>query len=120
MTLNVLIYICIWLAIFLCGVIAIGMTFYLGKSKGKEVDQLVYGYEIPSDSIFHKILRLPNYGGAFSSRWFAKRAHLLYIRDHFDKKFQRPFIITHYLFMIGGISIIVLFILDELFLHVVK
>ena len=102
----------------ICGFIAIGMTFYLGRSKGKEIDRLVYGHEISSDSMFYKILRLPNYGGAFASRWLAKRTHLLHIRDQFDKKFQRPFIITHYLFMIGGISMVLLFILDKLFLKI--
>jgi len=118
MSLNQWIYFSILILILICGFVAIGMTFYLGISKGKEIDRLVYGYEIPSDSIFYKILRLPNYGGAFSSRWFAKRAHLLQIRDHFDKKFQRPFIITHYLFMIGGIAILALYTLDKLFLHI--
>ena len=102
----------------LCGFVGIGMTFYLGRSKGKEIDRLVYGHEISSDSIFYKILRLPNYGWAFASRWFAKRAHLLPIRDQFDKKFQRPFIITHYLFMIGGGALVLLIILDKLFLNI--
>jgi len=86
----------------------------------KEIDQLVYGYEIPSDSIFFQLLRMPRYGGAFACRWCAKRSHLLYIRDHFDKKFQRPFIVTYYLSIIGGTSIFLLYILDKLFLHVVK
>ncbi|NOX43616.1 MAG: hypothetical protein GXP19_07780 [Gammaproteobacteria bacterium] len=103
---------------FLCGFVGIGMTFYLGRSKMKEIDQLVYGYKIPSDSIFFQLLRMPRYGGAFASRWGAKRAHLLHIRDQFDKKFQRPFIITHYLFIIGGISLVLLIILDKLFLDI--
>ncbi len=118
MSLNQLIYFSIWIFIAICGFMAIGMTFYLGRSKGKEIDRLVYGHEISSDSIFYKILRLPNYGGAFASRWLAKRTHLLHIRDQFDKKFQRPFIITHYLFMVGGISMVLLFILDKLFLNI--
>ncbi len=102
----------------LCGVIAIGMTFYLGRNKMKKVDLIVYGYEIPSDSIFYQLLRLPQYGGTFASRWTAKRAHLLPIRDQFDKKFQRPFIITYYLFMVGGVSMVLLIILDKLFLNI--
>ncbi len=96
-----------------CAFIGIGMTFYLGKSKVKEIDRLVYGRKIRNDSIFHLILRLPNYGWAFTSPWFAKRSSLLHIRNHFDKQFERPFIITHYLFMVGGISVLLLFILDQ-------
>ena len=118
MTLNQLIYVCLWLAILICSFIAIGMTFYLGRSKVKEIDRLVYGYEMPSDSIFNLILRLPTYGAAFASPWIAKRASLLHIRNHFDKKFERPFIITHYLFMTGGISMVLLIIVDKFFLNI--
>ena len=101
-----------------CSFAAISMTFYLGRSKVKEIDRLVYGYEMPSDSIFNLILRLPTYGAAFASPWVAKRASLLHIRNHFDKKFERPFIITHYLFMTGGISMVLLIIVDKLFLDI--
>ncbi len=94
----------------ICGFIGIGMTFYLGRSKVKEIDRLVYDRKICSDSIFHLILRLPNYGHAFVSPWFAKRAHLTHIRDHFNKEFERPFIITHYLFMVGGASMVLVII----------
>ena len=118
MALNELIFTCVWLAIFLCGFAAIAMTFYLGRSKIKEIDRLVYGQEIPSDGISFQIMRLPKYGGAFASHWIAKRCHLLHIRNHFDKKFERPFIITHHLFMIGFIVMILLFVLDKLYLHV--
>jgi len=102
----------------ICGFTAIGMSFYLGRSKVKEIDRLVHGHEITSDSIFYLILRLPAYGGAFAWRWGAKRSKLLHIRDHFDKKFQRPFIITFYLFTIGSISMILLIIWDKFFLHI--
>ena len=93
------------------------MTFYLGRTKMKEIDRLVYGYEIPSDSIFFQLLRLPQYGGAFTWHWAAKRSSLLHIRDNFDKKFQRPFIITFYLFITGFIAMILGVILDKFFLH---
>ena len=96
----------------------IGMAFYLGRRQMKEIDRLVYGFEIPSDNIFFQGQRLTSYGGAFAWRWFAKRSHLLHIRDHFDKKFQRPFIITFYLLWIGTISMIVGATLDKFFLHV--
>ena len=94
-----------------------GMMFYLGRSKIKEVDRLVYGFEIPSDSIFFQGQRLIDYGCAFAWRWGAKRTHLLHIRDHFDKKFQRPFIITFHLLWIGTISMILLYIFDNFFLR---
>ncbi len=104
----------------ICGFLAIGMTFYLGRNKLKEIDRLVYNHEILYDSIFYLILRLPTYGAAFSCRWCAKRSHLLHIRDRFDKKFQRPFIITHYLFMFAGIVMIVLIVWDKMFLNITQ
>jgi len=117
---NLAIYISLWLLIAICLLLAIAMTFYLGREKCKRIDRLVHGFEIPGDNIFAQILRLPNYGWAFSSPWFAKRSHLTQIRNHFDKKFERPFIITHYLFMVGGLSMVLLFVLDKFFLHVVE
>ncbi len=102
----------------LCGIADICMTFYLGRYKMKEIDQLVYGYEIPSDSIFFQLLRIPQYGGAFACRWCAKRSSLLHIRDRFDKKFQRPFIITFYLSIVGVVSMVFGIVLSKFFLHV--
>ena len=104
--------------VFLSSFAMIGMMFYLGHSKIKEVDRLVYGFEITGDSIFFQGQRVITYGGAFAWRWGAKRSHLLHIRDHFDKKFQRPFIITFYLLWIGTISMIAGATLDKFFLHV--
>ena len=118
MSLNQWIYFSILILILICAFVGIGMTFYLGRNKMKKIDQLVYGSEIPYDSIFYQLLRLPRYGGAFASRWGARRAHLLSIRDQFDKKFQRPFIVTYYLLMVGGISMVWLFRLDNLFLNI--
>lgn len=101
-----------------CIFAAMCMVFYLGRNKVKSIDRLVYGFEIPSDSIFFQWQRVPHYGGAFASRWFAKRVGLLHIRDHFDKQFQRPFVITEYLLLIGGSLGILAVVLDKLFLHV--
>ncbi len=97
----------------LCSFVNIGMTFYLGRTKMKEVDQLVLGHTIAHDSIFYQLLRFPQYGGAFSSFWLARRTKLLYLRDHFDPNFQRPFIITFYILATGGISMVLLIILDQ-------
>jgi len=100
------------------GFVVIGMTFYLGRNRIKEIDQLVLGYEVSSDSIFHKGLRLMNYSGAFAWRFGAKRSRLLYIRDQFDKNFQRPFIIYFWLVVTGTSTLIVSVILDKFVLRV--
>ena len=93
------------------------MIFYLGREKVKKIDLLVYGYEIPHDSIFYKIQRVPTYGGAFAWYWGAKRSKLLKIRDHFDKQFQKPFIITFWLMMIGLVSMVLGIAFDHVFLN---
>ena len=115
---NEIIYLSCISIILLCGLIVIGMTFYLGHSKVKEIDRLAYGYEIEGDSIFFKIMRIPHYGGAFAWYFYARRCHLLEIRKHFDKAFQRPFIVTFCLGWFGAIGMVVLYILDEFILHV--
>jgi len=102
----------------LCGFTFIFMTFLLGKSKIKEIDRLVFGYEVSSDSIFHKGLRLMNYSGAFAWRFGAKRSKLLHIRDQFDKNFQRPFIIYFWLVVTGTSALIISVILDKFVLRV--
>ncbi len=97
----------------LCGFTVIFMTFFLGRKKIKEIDRLVYGYEISSDSIFYKGLRLMNYGGAFAWRFGAKRSKLLYIRERFDKNFQRPFIIYFWLVITCSLASAIAILLDE-------
>ena len=100
-----------------CGLANIGMSLYLGKRKIKEIDRVVFGYEISNDNLFYLMIRLPRYGGAFAWRWSAKRADLLEIRDHFDKKFQRPFIVDFWLMIASALSLFVAVILNEFFLH---
>ncbi|NOZ55140.1 MAG: hypothetical protein GXP08_18715 [Gammaproteobacteria bacterium] len=104
--------------ILICIFIAICTTFYLGRSKMKKVDLLVYGYEIPSDSIFFQGFRMMDYGGAFAWRFYARRIDKDWIREHFDKKFQRPFIISFWLIVLGFLAMILLYILDKLFLQI--
>ena len=100
----------------LCGFAVIGMAIYLGRSKVKEIDRLVYGSEIDSDSIFFKIMRIPHYGGAFSWRFYARRSQLLEIRDGFNRRFQLPFMITFYLGWVGFFSMVAGIVLDEFFI----
>ena len=102
----------------LCGCIVIGMIFYLGRSKMKEIDRVVYGYEIPSDSIFFKGFRFMDYGGAFAWRFYARRIGKEWMRERFDKKFQRPFIISFWLIIVGCLFLGIVVIWDELVLHV--
>jgi len=44
---------------------AIGLMFFIGKTRIKKIDKVVYGYEFPHDSIFAQMIRVPSYGGAF-------------------------------------------------------
>ncbi|MCI0507317.1 MAG: hypothetical protein L0Z73_14570 [Gammaproteobacteria bacterium] len=108
----------IFVTIFLvCAFAGIALVFYLGRHHVKEIDRIVYGFDVPSDSIFFKIQRIPTYGGAFVWRWGAKRSGLAKIRDKFDKKFKIPFIITFWLFVIGTISMIAGVIISKFVLH---
>ncbi len=102
-----LLFLCFLSIGLLCIYTAIFMTFYLRKHKISEIDRIVFGYEVPGDSIFYQGIRMMNYGGAFAWRWSAKRSHLLDIRKCFDKKFQRPSIICFWLVFIGVLSSII-------------
>jgi len=79
--------------------ISIGFLYYIGKTRIKEIDKAVLGYEFPNDSIFALGLRVPNYSGGFVSKWGAKRGRLTGKIEHFDSEFKRPFIIYYFLFM---------------------
>ncbi len=103
----------IWL---ICGFVSIFMTLYLGRTRIKEIDCVVLGYEITSDNILHLGNRMMNYGGAFAWRWSAKRSGILPIRDHFDKKFQRPFIINYWLVFASIFFLAMSMLWDKLFL----
>ena len=56
-----------------------------------------------------------NYSGAFAWYLGAKRSNLLHIRDHFDKTFQLPFVVTFHVFWVGFFCMIMLIVLDEFF-----
>lgn len=80
---------------------AIGLMFFIGKTRIKEIDKVVYGYEFPHDSIFAQLIRVPGYGGAFLWKWSAKRSGLNGKIEHFDKQFQWPFKAVLLLFIIS-------------------
>ncbi len=75
----------------LSGFIVIGLMFFIGKTRIKAIDKVVWGYEFPNDSIFALMLRVPNYGGAFLWKWSAKRSGLEGKIEQFDAKFRWPF-----------------------------
>lgn len=74
------------------GLLMFGLMFYVGRTRIKEIDKAVYGYEMPHDSIFFLILRVPNYGAAFLWKWGEDRSGLKGKIEHFDKRFRWPFI----------------------------
>ena len=89
------------------------LTIYIGRTRIKEIDKVVYGYEFPNDSIFSLMLRVPNYGGAFVWEWSARRSGLEGKIEHFDNKFRWPFVADFFLMLIGGICMAALIILDN-------
>lgn len=82
----------LFLSSMVCGLIFIGLLFFIGKTRIKKIDQAVLGYEFPHDSIFALIIRVPNYAGGFIWEWSAKRTGLAGKIEHFDARFKWPFI----------------------------
>lgn len=74
------------------GITAIILLFYIGKTRIKEIDKIVYGYEFPNDSIFALMIRFPSYAGGFIWKWSAKRTGLTGKIEHFDWRFRWPFV----------------------------
>jgi len=99
-----------------CAFIAIGFLFYIGKTRIKDIDKAVLGYEFPHDSIFALGLRVPNYAGGFMWKWSARRGHLEGKIEHFDSQFRRPFIIFMVLEIIACISFIAAILMDKFLL----
>ncbi len=112
-----LIFLCLLGIGLICAFVSIFITIYLGRTKIKEIDRVVLGYEISSDNILHLGIRMMNYGGAFAWRWSAQRSGILPIRDHFDKKFQRPFIINYWLVFAGTFFLALAILWQKLFLN---
>lgn len=99
----------------LSGFMLIGLLFYIGKTRIKEIDKAVLGYEFPHDSIFALIIRVPNYAGGFMWKWSARRTGLEGKIEHFDSHFRWPFIATMISAIISMGSMIIGVILDKLF-----
>ena len=60
----------------MAGTVAIGLMFYIGRTRIKVIDKAVLGYEFPNDSIFSLIIRIPNYASGFLWEWSARRTGL--------------------------------------------
>lgn len=97
------------------GFTMIGLLFYIGKTRIKEIDKAVLGYEFPHDSIFALIIRVPNYAGGFMWKWSARRGHLEGKIEHFDQKFQWPFKAVMILAIFGIICFGIGIALDKIF-----
>ncbi len=85
----------------ICGFSLVAMTLYLGRRHVKEVDRAVWGHELSTD-IITLFARAPAYAAGFAWRLFARRNGLAGKIEHFDRKFQRPFIITFWLMVVSG------------------
>ena len=99
-----------------CIFLSIGIIYYIGKTRIKEIDKAVIGYELPNDSIFTLGLRAPNYAFGFMWKWFARRTKLAGKIEHFDKQFQRPFLLVGWLSCIGGFFLVISSIIQEFYL----
>ncbi|MCP4489347.1 MAG: hypothetical protein GY820_18860 [Gammaproteobacteria bacterium] len=97
------------------GFVAIGLLFYIGKTRIKELDKAVLGYEFPHDSIFALIIRVPNYAGGFLWKWSAQRTGLEGKIDHFDNHFQWPFKALMILIVIGTACLSAVIVLDMIY-----
>jgi len=82
----------LYLISILCGLVMIVLLFYVRKTRIKEIDKAVYGYEFPHDSIFALMIRVPSYAGGFMWKWSAKRTGLTGKIEHFDWRFRWPFV----------------------------
>ncbi len=97
------------------GFIAIGLIFYIGRTRIKQIDRLVYGCEFSNDSIFSLMLRVPNYASAFIWKWSAKKNSLDEIVCQFDAKFKWPFVASFILSLVSLFFLIIGILFDKYF-----
>ncbi|VAW49892.1 hypothetical protein MNBD_GAMMA04-169 [hydrothermal vent metagenome] len=70
----------------------IALIFYIGRTRIKKIDKVVYGCEFPNDNIVAVAIRTVNYGMPFLWKWHAKRSGLDGKIDGFDSHFRWPFV----------------------------
>ncbi|VAW49891.1 hypothetical protein MNBD_GAMMA04-168 [hydrothermal vent metagenome] len=90
-----------------------GLAFYAGRTRVKKIDKIAHGFEIPHDSIFFLVMRVPNYGGALLWQWYAKRIGLAGKIEHFDQRFRWPFIAAFLLMLFGVLMLIAMVLFDH-------
>ncbi len=105
----------VFLVTVLSGFAMIGLLFFIGKTRIKEIDKAVLGYEFPHDSIFALIIRVPNYAGGFLWKWSARRTGLEGKIEHFDQRFQWPFKAAMILAILGIACLVGGIILDKIY-----
>jgi len=107
----------IFLILFLLFIVSafsmIGLAFYVGRARVKEIDKIAHGFEIPHDSIFFLVMRVPTYGFAFLWGWYAKRMGLDGKIDHFDRHFRWPFIAAAVSGLFGILMMIIMALFDS-------
>jgi len=91
------------------------LMYYIGCTRIKEIDRVIYGFEFPNDSIFALGLRVPNYGSAFLWKWSAKGSGLAGKIEHFDRRFRWPFIAVFLLMVLGVFMMILAVLIDKYF-----
>ncbi|MCF6338812.1 MAG: hypothetical protein L3J84_12825 [Gammaproteobacteria bacterium] len=94
MSLNLIISFILAGLFIISAVLMIALLFYIGRTRIKEIDKVVHGFEIPNDSIFFLVLRAPIYGFAFLWKWYAKIVKYESKLEQFDRRFRWPFIAT--------------------------
>lgn len=99
----------------MAGTVAIGLMFYIGRTRIKVIDKAVLGYEFPNDSIFSLIIRIPNYASGFLWEWSARRTGLKGKIEHFDKRFRWPFVTSFILVFFSLACAIIGVIFDHYF-----
>jgi len=115
MPISDVIFIVVGLLAVFCSFVSIGLMFYVGKTRIKEVDKAVLGYEMPHDSIFALMLRVPNYAGGFMWKWSARRTGLEGKIEHFDSQFQWPFKAVMVFAIAGGLFFIIGIVMQKYF-----
>jgi len=93
--------------------LSIALIFYIGRTRVKEIDKAVYGFEMLNDSIFFLVFRVPTYGFAFLWKRYAKIVGCEGKIEHFDRHFRRPFIIVAVLTIFGSFMMIIALLFRE-------
>lgn len=81
--------------------IAIINIIYLKQTKLKEAEMIFRGNDIMTANFFTAGLACLQYGGAFVSRWMAKRSHMLEAREKIPQHIKKYFIFHFWLMFIS-------------------